>query len=87
MNLEEKIRERLAELQPTLVELVDESHLHVGHAGARDGGRHCQLKIVSERFYGKSAIERHRMIYSALGELVKREIHAIKIKACTPEEC
>ncbi len=87
MKLEQKIRDRLSILQPTLIELVDESHLHVGHAGARDGGVHCQLKVVSERFKGKSAIERHRMIYSALGEMVRREIHAIKIKAYTPEEC
>jgi BolA protein len=87
VSIEENIRERLSILQPLLIEIVDESHLHAGHAGARDGGRHCQLKVVSERFYGKSAIERHRMIYSALGEMVRREIHAIKIKACTPEEC
>jgi BolA protein len=86
MTVDEQIRARLAVLQPTLVELVDESHLHAGHAGAREGGCHCQLKVVSERFCGKSAIERHRMIYSALGEMVRREIHAIKIKAFTPEE-
>lgn len=84
---EKQIRERLQALQPTLVEIIDESHLHAGHAGARAGGGHCQLKIVSVRFSGKSAVERHRMVYSALGEMLRHELHAVKIKACTPEEC
>ena len=87
MSNEEKIRERLSLLQPTLIEIIDDSHLHAGHAGARDGGGHYQLKIVSAHFMGKSAMERHRMVYSALAEMLKREIHAINIRAYTPEEC
>ncbi|MGA8148677.1 MAG: BolA family protein [Gallionellaceae bacterium] len=86
MSNQEKIRALLSPLQPTLVEIIDDSHLHAGHAGARDGGGHYQLKIVSAHFIGKSAVERHRMVYSALGEMVKRGIHAINIKAYTPEE-
>jgi BolA protein len=87
VNREELIRARLSVLQPVLIEIVDDSHLHAGHAGARDGGGHYQLRIVSAHFIGKSVVERHRMVYSALGELLKREIHAINVKACTPEEC
>lgn len=86
MNREELIRARLSILQPTLIEIIDDSHLHAGHAGAREGGGHYQLKIVSAHFMGKSAVERHRMVYSALGEMVRREIHAINIRAYTPEE-
>jgi BolA protein len=86
MNREEQLRARLDSLHPALVEIIDDSHLHAGHAGARAGGSHFQLRIVSAEFIGKSALERHRMVYSALGEMVRHEIHAINIKAYTPEE-
>jgi BolA family transcriptional regulator, general stress-responsive regulator len=77
---------RLAALDPTTLEIIDESHKHAGHAGARDGGGHYLLNIVSEQFSGKNTVERHRMIYFALGELMKREIHALTIRARTPDE-
>jgi BolA family transcriptional regulator, general stress-responsive regulator len=86
MNRIERIREQLASLQPVAVEVEDDSHLHAGHAGARDGGGHYRLYIISGQFAGKSTLTRHRMIYSALGEMMKHEIHALNIKACTPEE-
>jgi BolA family transcriptional regulator, general stress-responsive regulator len=86
MNRIERIRERLAALQPVKVELEDDSRLHAGHAGARDGGGHYRLHIVSSQFAGKSTLARHRMIYCALGEMMKHEIHALNIKADTPEE-
>ena len=82
----EKMRVLLAALQPTLIEIIDDSRQHVGHAGARDGGGHYRLRIVSAQFSGKSTLARHRMIYSALGEMMKHEIHALNIIACTPEE-
>lgn len=68
------------------MELFDDSGRHVGHAGARDGGSHFRLGIVSLRFAGKSRLERHRMVYGALGELMHREIHALAIDARTPDE-
>ena len=83
---EEVIRERLAALNPVTVDLHDESGQHAGHAGAASGGGHWQLTIVSEAFRGKSAVARHRMIYEALGDLMKRDIHALKIEAFAPEQ-
>jgi len=85
MNRLEQIQARLAVLQPVQVELADDSHLHAGHAGARNGGGHYRLQIVSAQFAGKPTVARHRMIYSALGEMMKHEIHALNITACTPD--
>ena len=83
---ETKMRARLAMLDPVRLEIIDESHKHAGHAGARDGGGHYVLRIVSAKFVGNNTVARHRMIYSALGELMKREIHALTIQASTPDE-
>ena len=81
------IRERLAlALLPEDLSLVDESHKHVGHAGARDGRGHFALTIVSAAFEGKSPIERHRQVYAALGELMHTDIHALSMKAYAPSE-
>ena len=77
---------RLAALEPTSIEIIDDSHKHAGHAGARDGGGHYVLNIVSARFSGKNTVARHRMIYSALGELMRHEIHALTIQAQAPDE-
>ena len=86
MSIEEKIRERLSRLAPDTLEVFDDSHEHVGHAGAKDGGGHFQLVIVSREFAGKSPVVRHRLIYEALGDLMPRQIHALAIRAYTPEE-
>ncbi|OGS97428.1 MAG: BolA family protein [Gallionellales bacterium RIFCSPLOWO2_02_FULL_57_47] len=80
------MRQRLAALAPVSLDIIDESHKHAGHAGARDGGGHYVLRIVSAQFAGKNTMARHRMIYSALGEMMKREIHALNIQAHTPDE-
>jgi BolA family transcriptional regulator, general stress-responsive regulator len=81
------IREKLAALQPLSMELRDESDQHIGHAGARpSGGSHWQLTIVSEAFRGKSPVARHRMVYEALGDLMKGDIHALRIEALAPEQ-
>jgi BolA protein len=80
------IRERLAALEPKVVEIYDESGEHVGHAGAQSGGGHYQLTIVSRQFQGKSRIARHRMVYAALGGLMPSQIHALAITAWTEEE-
>jgi len=75
------IKERLNEaLNPSLLELVDESHKHRGHAGAKSGGGHYLLTISSDKFEGKTLVEKHQMIYDALGELMGTEIHALSIK-------
>jgi BolA protein len=85
MASESVIRERLAALNPVALDLRDESEQHAGHAGARPGeSTHWQLTIVSEAFRGKSAVARHRMIYEALGDLMKHDIHALKIEAHAP---
>ena len=86
MNVAEQIRDRLAQLQPVSLELVDESSKHAGHAGARDGGGHYQLTIVSAAFTGATRISRHRMIYAALGDLMRGPVHALAIEAFTPDE-
>ena len=86
MDLAETIRERLAALEPQSVDLLDESGNHAGHAGAKAGGSHFRLTIVSPRFSGKDQITRHRMIYEVLGPLMQREIHALAIQALTPDE-
>ena len=84
--VEQAMRERLAALQPVRMELVDESGQHVGHAGWRpSGGTHWQLTIVSEAFRGKTPVARHRMVYEALGDLMHRDIHALRIEAFAPE--
>ena len=80
------LREKLAGLQPRSLELIDDSALHAGHAGARSGGGHYRLRIVSESFTGKPTLARHRMIYTALGELMHAKIHALSIISLTPEE-
>ena len=85
-EVERAMRERLAALQPVALDLQDESAQHAGHAGSRpSGGSHWQLTIVSEAFRGKNAVARHRMVYEALGDLMKRDIHALRIEALAPE--
>jgi len=83
---EKKMRARLAVLEPLQLEIIDESHKHAGHAGARDGGGHYAVRIASAQFAGKNTVARHRMIYSAMGELMKREIHALTLQALAPNE-
>ncbi|WP_298624016.1 BolA family transcriptional regulator [uncultured Zoogloea sp.] len=82
----DEIRQRLAVLAPVKVELIDDSALHAGHAGARSGGGHYRLSIVSAAFAGKNTVFRHRMIYDALGDMMRKEIHALAIQAETPED-
>ena len=87
MNVAAEIKSRLAALEPIVLDLVDESARHEGHAGWRPGGQtHWKLSIVSPRFAGQSTVARHRMVYEALGELMQHPIHALAITARTPEE-
>jgi len=87
MNVEAQIRQRLSRLQPLVLEILDESAAHAGHAGARPGGEtHWRLRIVAEAFRGKPTVARHRMVYDALGELINDPIHALAISARAPDE-
>ena len=79
------IEDGLQSLNPLKIDIVDEGHLHVGHAGAKSGG-HFKLYIVSNEFNGRSMIERHKLIYRKLDSLMKTEVHALSIKAVSPEE-
>ena len=79
------IKDRLGSLNPSHINIEDEGHLHVGHAGAKSGG-HFKLNIISDIFKDKSIIERHRIIYKCLNDLMNTEIHAISIKAMHKDE-
>lgn len=75
------IRERLERaFEPDSLEVIDESHLHAGHPGARDGRGHFRVRIGSERLDALSRLARHRAIYDALGELMTTDIHALSIE-------
>ena len=74
-----------AAFAPTELEIVDESHLHVGHSG-HGGAGHFKVKIVSEKFSGQAPLARHRMVYAALDKLMQTEIHALSIEAVSPDE-
>jgi len=80
----EKIRRALLPLQPTKLVIVDDSHRHAGHAGARDGRGHYAVEVVSEEFRGLAPLARHRKVYEALGDLMQTDIHALTIKASAP---
>ena len=81
------IRQRLSvHLDPESVEIEDNSHLHAGHAGAASGGGHFEVVVVAQNFSGLNMLARHRLVYAALGEAMRNEIHALSIKAYTPDE-
>ncbi len=87
MNRAEQIEQRLTDaLDPTEILVKDQSHLHAGHAGARDGMGHFEVVVVSSGFEGKSRIARHRIVFDALGDMMQTDIHALKIRAYSPEE-
>jgi BolA protein len=86
MSVSARIREELAALEPESLDVLDESAKHAGHEGAKAGGGHYSLVIVSKRFSGLPVQRRHRMVYDALGALMHKEIHALAIKAYAPEE-
>ena len=86
MNVTELIRDKLAALAPESIEIEDESAQHAGHEGAKGGGGHYRVTLVSPRFAGQSLPARHRMIYQALGPLMSKDIHALAIHAYAPDE-
>jgi BolA protein len=83
----ERIRSLLAAaLAPQALDVVDDSHKHAGHAGARGGQGHFGVDIVSNAFAGKLPLARHRLVYAALGDMMQTDIHALSIRARTPDE-
>lgn len=83
----ERIRSLLqAALQPSQLEVGDDSHLHVGHAGAASGGGHYSVRIVSDRFEGQRLVMRHRLVYDAVQGMMHTDIHALAITALAPSE-
>lgn len=81
------IKERLqTALSPQSMEVIDESAQHAGHAGAKSGGGHYALTIVAQRFAGHNLVQRHRMVYEALGDAMRKDIHALSIRAYAPDE-
>lgn len=82
---ETRLRERLeARFAPTELAIEDESHQHAGHAGAADGRGHFRVRIVAAAFRGLSPVARHRLVYEALDDLLKTDIHALAIEAHPP---
>jgi BolA protein len=88
MSVEASIRKKLAEaLQPTRLDIINESHLHAGHRSSPGTGEsHFRVLVVSPAFVGKSRVDRHRMITDALAAELKGGVHALAIKAFTPDE-
>lgn len=83
----ERIRALLeAALASPQVQVIDESHLHIGHAGAREGKGHFRAHIVSSSFLGLRSLQRHQLVYRILSEMMQTDIHALNIVALTPEE-
>ena len=81
------IRSKLeAAFAPDELEILDDSRKHASHAGARDGRGHFQVRIRSQHFSGRRTIERHRMVYAALGSLMQTDIHALGVVAVSPDD-
>lgn len=82
-----RMRGRLqAAFAPEVLEVIDDSHKHIGHAGARDGRGHFRVEIRSEVFAGLSSLARHRAVYEALGDMMTTDIHALSIHAAAPSD-
>ena len=86
MNLAATIEQRLAPLDPTELDIRDDSAQHVGHAGAASGAGHFSVTIVSNRFQGLSRIARHRAVLDCVGDLIPHPVHALAIRAYAPGE-
>ena len=86
-NRSDMIRQRLEQaLQPVSLDIIDESAKHAGHAGAASGGGHFIVDIVSAAFSGKNPLQRHRLVYAAVDDMMHTDIHALSIQARAPEE-
>lgn len=79
------IRQRLAVLEPVSLDIQDDSHLHAGHEGSKNGASHYRVHIVSSRFAGLTAVARHRLVYHHLRDLIPYPIHALALNIQTPQ--
>ena len=90
MHAETRVDAIRAQLQASLhtqtVDVIDDSRLHAGHAGARDGKGHFRVRVVSEDFRGLRPVQRHQLVYRSLGALMQTDIHALGVTALTPDE-
>ncbi len=87
MSREAILRKRLeSRFEPTFLDILDESHLHAGHAGSTDGRGHFRIKILSPAFRGLAPLARHRLVYAAVADLLETDIHALAIEALPPLE-
>jgi BolA protein len=87
LDREARLRERLeSRFAPTFLHILDEGHLHAGHAGAADGRGHFRIKILAPAFRGLTPLARHRLVYAALADLLETDIHALAIEALPPLE-
>ncbi|MBA4143513.1 MAG: BolA family transcriptional regulator [Nitrosospira sp.] len=86
MHTVDLMRHKLSVFEPEEIKIVDESARHAGHEGAKGGGGHYFLTIISRQFANQSTLTRHRLVYGALGEMMFKDIHALSVKAYTPEE-
>lgn len=88
MNCAERIRSAIeSAIEPDSLEVTDKSHLHAGHAGAQPGGEtHYEVTVVSSRFSGQSRVARQRSVYALLGNEFSSGLHALSVRALTPEE-
>lgn len=87
IDRKELIRRRLEQaLSPNTLEITDDSHLHVGHIGARGGAGHYSVQITSEKFTGLNRIKRHQLVYACLNDMMPDQIHALSIETYTPDE-
>ena len=82
-RIEAKLRQQFA---PQDIDIIDDSAAHAGHAGAASGGGHFNVLIVAQAFAGKAPLARHRMVYAALDDMMGKDIHALSIRALTPDE-
>ncbi len=81
----DRIRSRLEKaFSPEQLEIFDDSHLHQGHEGAKEGKGHYRVHIVSDRFESTRPVDRHRMVFQALGEMMESDIHALSVSALPP---
>lgn len=86
MRMADRIRQKLEQgLSPSVLEVTDESHLHAGHAGARDGGEtHYRVEVVSDDFIGKTRVAQQRLVYGLLSEELKERVHALALSTRAP---
>jgi len=88
MRVADTLRTKLtAAFSPARLEIIDDSHRHAGHAGARpEGETHFNVTIVAEAFAGKSRVERQRLVYAALAQELRERVHALQLSTLTPDE-